>query len=135
MNRLLLIAGPAAAAAIVGLIVWQMQEKPVPPPPAASATSIQLTAAQEGGRQAFEARCAACHGAFGAGTDKGPPLTHKIYQPSHHPDQAFELAAKYGTRAHHWKFGDMPPVAGITAVEIPLIIDFIRAVQRANGIN
>jgi mono/diheme cytochrome c family protein len=135
VNRFLLIAGPAAAAVIVGLVVWQMQEKPVPPPAAAPATSVRLTAAQEDGRRAFEVRCAACHGVYGAGTDKGPPLTHKIYQPSHHADQAFEIAAKFGARAHHWKFGDMPPVADITAGEIPLIIDFIRAVQRANGIN
>ena len=67
------------------------------------------------GQVAFEAKCAVCHGANAAGQDGvAPPLVHKIYEPSHHGDAAFLLAAKNGVRAHHWRFGNMPPVEGVT---------------------
>ena len=42
----------------------------------------------------------------------GPPLVHKIYQPGHRSDMAFVLAAQNGVRAHHWPFGNRPPVEG-----------------------
>ena len=44
-------------------------------------------------------------------------------------------AAKQGVQQHHWPFGNMPPVEGITDAEIAVITAYIRAVQRANGIN
>lgn len=76
------------------------------------------------------------HGADATGQEGvAPPLVHKIYEPSHHGDQAFFLAAKQGVRAHHWRFGDMPPVEGITDPEIERIVTYIRTLQRANGIN
>jgi len=40
-----------------------------------------------------------------------------------------------GVRAHHWKFGSMPPVDGITDAEDGTIVAYVRALQRANGIN
>lgn len=87
------------------------------------------------GARAFEAKCAACHGPSAGGLDgAGPPLVHKIYEPSHHGDAAFFRAAQAGVRAHHWTFGNMPPVEGITRVEIAEIVKYLRTVQRANGI-
>lgn len=87
------------------------------------------------GERAFNARCATCHGADAAGQDGvAPPLIHKIYEPGHHGDAAFLLAARRGVRAHHWRFGDMPPVENITEAEIAGIISYVREVQRANGI-
>ncbi|WP_371171043.1 c-type cytochrome [Aliiroseovarius sp. 2305UL8-7] len=87
------------------------------------------------GARAFEAKCAACHGPNAGGLDGvGPPLIHKIYEPSHHADFAFYRAAEQGVRAHHWRFGDMPPVEGITRAEIASIIAYLRLVQRENGI-
>ncbi|GHE86191.1 hypothetical protein GCM10016455_02070 [Aliiroseovarius zhejiangensis] len=95
-----------------------------------------LTDAQQIGQTVFVAKCAACHGTNAGGVDgAGPPLIHKIYEPSHHADIAFYMAAEQGVRAHHWKFGDMAPVEGITRAEVASVIDFIRAVQRENGIN
>ena len=88
------------------------------------------------GQRAFDTKCADCHGANAAGQEGvAPPLVHKIYEPSHHGDQSFLLAAKNGVRAHHWKFGNMPAVDGLTDGDVKMIIAYVRELQRANGIN
>ncbi|MEC9454321.1 MAG: cytochrome c [Pseudomonadota bacterium] len=89
--------------------------------------------AQTGG-QLFIQNCARCHGMVGGGTNNGPPLIHKIYEPNHHGDFAFLRAARYGAKAHHWRFGNMPPQPQVTEAEVQTIITFVREVQRANGI-
>lgn len=94
-----------------------------------------LGASEAQGRAEYLENCAACHGQNGLGTSNGPPLIHKIYEPSHHADFAFFNAAKNGVRAHHWNFGNMPPVTGIADEDIGRIVAYVRAVQRANGIN
>ena len=105
-------------------------------PAMAEVTVPELTALQRQGQQAFDANCAECHGANAAGQGGvAPPLIHKIYEPSHHGDAAIARAAKQGVQQHHWPFGNMPPVEGITDAEIAVITAYIRAVQRANGIN
>ncbi len=87
------------------------------------------------GKRAFDATCAGCHGANAAGQDGvAPPLVHKIYEPSHHGDAAFHRAALQGVRAHHWGFGDMPPVEGLTRADVDAIVAYIRELQRANDI-
>jgi mono/diheme cytochrome c family protein len=68
------------------------------------------TPQQEGGRALFETNCAVCHGENAAGSDQGPTLVHRIYEPSHHGDMAIMLAARQGVRAHHWLFGNTPAV-------------------------
>ncbi|SFE18300.1 Cytochrome C oxidase, cbb3-type, subunit III [Sulfitobacter brevis] len=94
-----------------------------------------LTQEEQMGERAFAAVCADCHGTNAQGQDGvAPPLVHKIYEPSHHGDMAFLLAAKNGVRAHHWKFGNMPPVAGVTQSDVTNIVAYVRALQRANGI-
>ena len=95
----------------------------------------QLSSAAQMGQVAFDNNCAGCHGAKAAGSDKGPPLIHKIYEPSHHGDFAFLAAAKNGVRAHHWRFGDMQPVPGVTDKQVEWIVRYVREMQRANGIN
>ena len=86
------------------------------------------------GRKTFDANCMRCHGKNGAGTDQGPPLIHKIYEPSHHADFSFYRAAKDGVTAHHWPYGNMPPITEVTRNDVTGIIRYIREVQRANGI-
>lgn len=87
------------------------------------------------GQIAYEKSCASCHGKNGAGgTVEGPPLVHPIYEPGHHPDGAFVRAARSGVQSHHWNFGDMPPVEGVTEETVALIATYIRELQRANGI-
>lgn len=87
-----------------------------------------------GGKALFDRNCAACHGADLKGSDKGPPLLHRIYEPSHHGDPSFQLAAKNGVRAHHWKFGDMAPVPQVTPDDVAHITAYVRAEQRKAGI-
>ena len=96
----------------------------------------ELSANAEVGKRAFEAKCAACHGAAAAGQNGvAPPLVHKIYEPSHHSDMAFVMAAQNGVRAHHWNFGNMPPIEGLTQGDVKMIATYVRELQRANGIN
>jgi len=59
---------------------------------------------------------------------------HKIYEPGHHGDISFQRAAEFGVKAHHWRFGDMPPVPGISADQVSLLVRYVRELQRANGI-
>lgn len=118
------------------LIALTLSAGPAMAAPLVDVTLPELTGNAVIGAKVFAAKCAACHGENGSGNDeKGPPLIHKIYEPSHHGDAAFLLAAQGGVRSHHWKFGNMPAVAGITPAEVGMIVDFIRQVQQANGIH
>ncbi|WP_417808649.1 c-type cytochrome [Thioclava sp.] len=95
-----------------------------------------LSAQARMGERAFNATCVACHGANATGkAGFGPPLVHKIYEPSHHGDMAFLAAAQIGVRAHHWRFGNMPPQEGLTRADTANIVTYVRELQRANGIN
>lgn len=88
------------------------------------------------GQRVFDVSCAACHGVNAVGVEgAGPPLIHKIYEPSHHADEAFQRAVSQGVRSHHWQFGDMPSVEGLTRGDVAMVIAYIREIQRANGIN
>ncbi len=99
--------------------------------PGAPATAVVVEA---GGAALYASNCARCHGADLNGTDEGPPFLHRVYEPSHHADASFFLAVQRGVRAHHWDFGDMPPVEGLSEADVAAIIAFVRAEQRAVGI-
>ena len=86
------------------------------------------------GEIAFNARCAVCHGANAVGTTLGPPLAHRIYEPGHHQDFAIRSAIRNGVPAHHWQFGNMPPVPGVSDADVAAIICYVRAAQRDAGI-
>lgn len=86
------------------------------------------------GRALYGQACVACHGAGLQGTDRGPSFLDPIYRPGHHDDAAFLRAVRFGVRSHHWPFGDMPPVAGLTGAQIEAIVAFVRERQRAAGI-
>jgi len=100
----------------------------------ALSTGAALAEESSKGEALFNANCAACHGAQAVGTDKGPPLVHRIYEPNHHGDMAFLLAVKNGARQHHWPFGDMPPVEGVEDADVALIVTYVRGLQREAGI-
>ena len=88
------------------------------------------------GQRIFDNACAACHGTNAVGVDgAGPPLIHAIYEPSHHADESFQRAVAGGVKSHHWRFGDMPPIEGLARGEVAMVIDYIREIQRANGID
>jgi len=87
------------------------------------------------GERLFNENCASCHGKNAAGqTGVAPPLVHKIYEPGHHADGSFLLAVQRGVRAHHWTFGNMPKVEGLTNDDVTKIVEYVRLLQRANGI-
>ncbi len=86
------------------------------------------------GEVKFNNFCSRCHGPHGQGTDNGPPLVHKIYEPNHHADMAFQRAAALGVRAHHWEFGNMPKIEDVTPEDVTQIVGYIRWLQKQAGI-
>ncbi|MDF0602771.1 cytochrome c [Psychromarinibacter sp. C21-152] len=127
-----LLTAALALVIVTDATAYLLQERGFDAPRNASAPATAATLAA--GERAFEANCAACHGAQAGGTDKGPPLVHRIYEPSHHADYAFRMAVRNGVRQHHWKFGDMPPVEGMTDEEVTRITAHVRALQQEAGI-
>ena len=100
----------------------------------ASITTGEHSQSGQAGQKLFAANCIQCHGDNAAGTSLGPPLVHQIYEPGHHANAAFVLAVTRGVRAHHWNFGNMPPVEGLTIQEIHQVICYVRELQLANKI-
>lgn len=123
-----IVFGAVAALAIMSRSTEESQAVTVQVTPAA------LSAEAEAGEVLFKANCMACHGERASGTNLGPPLIHDIYNPGHHSDEAFYLAAATGVRQHHWPYGDMPPQPQVSREEVTKIIRYIREVQEANGI-
>lgn len=103
--------------------------------PASTVRVPELSPTAQAGRAAFQRSCTSCHGDVAQDTATGPPLVHMIYRPGHHADVAFELAVRRGARAHHWRFGDMPPQPTVPADAIPSITRYVRELQQANGID
>jgi mono/diheme cytochrome c family protein len=87
----------------------------------------------EAGAELYAAHCAGCHGSDLRGTDKGPSHLSIIYEPNHHADGAFLFAVQRGVRAHHWGFGDMPPIEGLQPEDVEAITAFVREQQRVEG--
>ena len=82
------------------------------------------------GQLLYEKYCSSCHGLQLDGSDKGPTLLHPFYKPSHHGDKAFYRAALQGARQHHWEFGDMLPVEGMTTKKMDKLVPYIRYYQQ-----
>ena len=125
-----LVAGAGAVAAAITIFTVSGPS----PKGSVEIRAPELSAEAQAGRRLFERHCAACHGDQAAGAPTGPPLVHRIYHPGHHGDVAFEFAVRRGVRAHHWTFGDMPPVPAVPPDEIALITRYVRELQRAHGI-
>jgi mono/diheme cytochrome c family protein len=122
-------------AAGIGIWLWlSLTPKVTGAGPTIAVKVPELSPLAARGKTAFDANCAACHGVNAAGTDKGPPLVHNIYNPGHHADGSFFLAAKNGVRSHHWPFGNMPPQPQVSEEQIVTIVRYVRELQRANGI-
>lgn len=143
MNRKLILLGACAAVAAAAYVAFQSNSSPdisaagdasgkalvsINVPPVKGNAAV--------GKRVFESACISCHGQDATGVDgSGPPLIHKIYEPGHHSDESFQRAVSTGVRSHHWRFGDMPPVEGMTRGDVKMVIAYIREIQRANGIN
>jgi len=136
-NRIpIAIAGLMLATGLVWrFLAAQPEDEPDFGTPLVEVQVPQLLGEAMEGKALFIDNCATCHGANAAGREGvAPPLVHRIYEPGHHGDEAFVLAALRGVRAHHWPFGNMPPVEGITQEEVVKITAYVRALQKANGI-
>ena len=86
------------------------------------------------GAETFDVHCIECHGANAGGTSEGPPLVHIYYEPGHHADFSFHIAVQRGSPQHHWGFGDMDPVSGLSDGEVNEIVCYVRELQYANDI-
>lgn len=100
----------------------------------ASITVPDLSAVAQPGAELFTANCSECHGPTAGGSSQGPPLINSIYAPGHHADFSFHVAVNQGSPQHHWRFGDMDPVPGLSPEEVDRIICYVRELQYANGI-
>ncbi|SPJ30845.1 hypothetical protein TRM7615_04382 [Falsiruegeria mediterranea M17] len=144
MKKTILISAIAAAGTL-GYLLW-----PGPNSDQSTATRTtaqgaalveivlpeRLTTNAQIGKRGFDANCAACHGLNAVGQQGvAPPLVHVIYEPGHHGDESFQRAVAQGVRAHHWPFGNMPPVDGLSRPDVTMITQYVRELQRANGIN
>ena len=118
---------------LLGLGLLAACDSSQPPKPAVG-SSGPVPAEFQTGETTFNANCSACHGKQAAGTDHGPPLVHKVYEPNHHGDQAFQYAAANGVRAHHWEFGNMPKITAVTPADVDQIVKYVRWQQRQAGI-
>ena len=96
-------------------------------------SEVEAAEAGDLGAQVYANSCASCHGADLRGTDKGPSQLSIVYEPNHHPDDAYRSAIANGAPEHHWTFGDMAPVDGLTSEEVEAVIDFIRSEQQRQG--
>lgn len=143
MNRVYPLIGACAVVAVAGYIfLLPAQNQSIAPPTSVEGralVAIQMPPIDGNaaiGQRIFESVCIACHGTNAVGVEgAGPPLIHVIYEPGHHGDESFQRAVATGVRSHHWRFGDMPPVEGLTRGDVAMVIAYIREIQRANGIN
>lgn len=85
------------------------------------------------GAELYEASCAECHGLEMRGTDTGPSLLSIVYEPNHHSDTAFLSAIRNGAQSHHWDFGPMEPVEGLSDEDVTAIVTFVRNAQASEG--
>ena len=124
----------ASVLVLTAIAACNAEPTPAPDIPTPAAPGSDLSNSAIAGKQAFDANCALCHGADVMGTATGPPLIDRIYEPGHHNDFSIRSAVRNGVPAHHWWFGNMPPVPGVSDAAVDNIICYIRELQLANGI-
>ncbi len=117
-----------ASAILIAVITACSSEPPTPTP------TTQREPTTYSGEESFQNRCAVCHGQQADGTATGPPLVNRLYEIGHHPNFSFHNAVNNGVIAHHWNFGNMPPIPNVDSAEIDAIICHVRDLQRAQSI-
>lgn len=134
-----IIAPPGLAALAVSLILAACTgdgsgaPTPTPTPPPAATPAPTAVPILDGGTL-FRQTCAVCHGVDLKGTNQGPPFLDRLYHPNHHSDASFRLAVQRGVIAHHWPFGNMPKIEGLSDQQIEAIITYVRDQQQQAGL-
>jgi mono/diheme cytochrome c family protein len=85
------------------------------------------------GRVLYQVNCSACHGVDGLGTASGPALIDPSKGPDQTPDSAFVIAVTEGVDKDG-AFTAMAPVEGLSHGDIQQITNYVRELQRGNGI-
>ena len=134
VNRVIVIAVVAALAAAAVWAMWPRHVHRTQTAGNGGAAGSVASVKGTHGEALFNERCAVCHGRNATGSAQGPPLVHRIYEPGYHSDLSFLLAVRRGVRSHHWRFGNMAPVPGLSEADVKEIVRYVRALQRAKGI-
>lgn len=136
MNRKIIFAAVvvAAAAAVFLLAPGPSNPPGSPNSPKEMATAPVPKTTLAKGQNLFLQNCMACHGKGAMGSEMGPPLVHRTYEPNHHADAAFYLAVARGVRQHHWTFGDMKPLPNLKREDVAHILAYVRGLQKKAGI-
>ena len=124
----------AFAVACSGGDAPEYETTPADASPPAEVRVPELSPMAQAGQAAFNVNCVLCHGPNASGTGLGPPLVHRIYEPGHHGDFSIRSAVRNGVPSHHWPFGDMPAIPGVSDADVENIICYLRELQRANDI-
>ncbi len=126
----------ALAALLAGLTACGPGDAGAPSPEVAALVSALVTPAEHrDGEALYNANCSRCHGPRALGNELGPALVHPVYRTRHHGDAAFALAVTAGVRAHHFRFGDMPAIPGVTPAMAGEITAWVRWLQGEAGID
>ena len=130
----IVIAAVVSLGAMATLGMKQMLWPPQPSSPIQRLRATAIPPALTSGETLFNTHCSRCHGELALGTDYGPPLLSRVYAPGNHDDAHFYRAAEQGVQAHHWTFGNMPPLPGVTRGDVTQIIAYVRWLQQQVGI-
>ncbi len=127
--------GVGVILAVVAIVAFGGNSSPRDPMTGQSEFDIpvQDSALVAEGEALYRTGCAACHGSDLRGTEIGPSQLSVVYQPGHHSDESYMNAMFNGVPAHHWKFGNMPPISNLTQDDAERIIAYVRENQRIEG--
>ena len=122
-----IITRALASSAAVGLVIILAACGTDESTPASSSPDLDR------GAQVYAQSCASCHGMDLRGTDEGPSHLSIVYEPGHHTDDSFRSAIANGAPQHHWNFGPMPAIDGLTGDDVESVIAYVRSEQERQG--
>ncbi len=137
MNKIYYFYAAGGIIAVISLVYFLLPDQAVGNEKSIVETVMpSLDSRFDKGAKLYAENCAQCHGkTLGGVVGNGPPFIHSYYVSGHHDDDAFYRAVSVGVQAHHWQFGNMPKIESVNRDQAQRIIEYIRAVQLANGLD